>query len=218
MIAVVDYGRGNLFSLSHALRHLDCAHEVTDDPARLLDAERIILPGVGAFGDAMRELAARGLVEPLRLAARRGTPLLGICLGMELLFDASEEFGRHQGLGLVPGEVRRLPEGDGAPGTTRIPNVGWRALRARNPDPLFAESIDGNMVYFVHSYTPIPDHRASVIAAIDVNGSEAAAVIRSGNVVGYQFHPEKSGPAGLALIERFLTMPAEAEQAARASG
>ena len=208
MIAVIDYGRGNLFSLGQALRHLGAAYETTQDPQRILAAERVILPGVGAFGDAMEGLASRGLVEPLRQAARRGTPFLGICIGMQLLVDRSEEFGDHEGLGLIRGAVRRLPGPTGAPDDVRIPNVGWRTLRVA-PGETFLDGIAaGTMVYFVHSYVPILDDPGEVAASIRINGADVAAVIRRGNIVGYQFHPEKSGESGLALLDRFLRLPA----------
>ena len=204
MIAVVDYGRGNLFSIGQALRHLDAPHEIASDPARVACADRIILPGVGAFGDAMAGLGARGLVEPIRDQARRGIPLLGICIGMQMLCDESEEFGRHAGLGLVPGKVRRLPDGGDAAGSIRIPNVGWRRLHHAAGDPLFA-GLDGDpTVYFVHSYVPVADDGRDVAATIPINGIDAAAILRRRNILGYQFHAEKSGPVGLALIRRFL--------------
>lgn len=215
MIAVVDYGRGNLFSLGQALRHLGAAFEMTGEVAHILAAERVILPGVGAFGDAMAGLKARGLIAPLREVAERGTPLLGICVGMQMLADESEEFGVHEGLGLIPGTVRRLPEGGEKAGAVRIPNVGWRALRPVPGDPFLGDLGEGAMVYFVHSYAPVPHDPGHVTATIAVNGADIAAVIRRDNVVGYQFHPEKSGPMGLALLERFLELPAAAAPTTR---
>jgi len=206
MIAVVDYGRGNLFSLGQAIRHLGATYEVTADPDRILAAERVVLPGVGAFGDAMQALTKRRLVEPLREVAARGTPLLGICLGMQLFASRSEEFGLHEGLDLIPGTVKRLPEGGDRPDAVRIPNVGWRALRTAPEHPLLGDLPPRTMVYFVHSYAPVVDDPAHVAATIDVNGAEIAAVTNSCNILGYQFHPEKSGPAGLALLERFLAL------------
>jgi len=202
MIAVIDYGRGNMFSIGQALRHLNAEYEITADPARVAAAVRIVLPGVGAFGDAMMALEARGLAAALREAAARGVPMLGICLGMQLLVDGSEEFGTHQGLGLIPGMVRRLPEGD----EVRIPNVGWRRLHTRADDPVLGGLADGTMVYFVHSFAPVPADPDHVAATIAINGAEVAVAIRKGRVMGYQFHPEKSGPAGLDLFDRFLKL------------
>ena len=205
MIAVVDYGRGNLFSLGQALRHLGASYEITENPELILAADQVILPGVGAFADAMEGLAGRGLIEPLREVARRGTPLLGICLGMQMLVDRSEEFGPHEGLGLIPGTVKRLPEGDGSD-AIRIPNMGWRSLRPAPGNPFLEDLATGTMVYFVHSYAPVVKDGAHMAATIEVNGVDVAAVIRRDNVVGYQFHPEKSGPAGLDLLRRFLDL------------
>lgn len=204
MIAVVDYGRGNLFSLGQALNHLGAAFEITEHPELILAAEQVVLPGVGAFRDAMDGLARRGLVKPLREVVRRGTPLLGICLGMQILADRSEEFGLHEGLGFIPGTVKRLPEGGEGSNIIRIPNVGWRALKPVPGDPFLGDLARGTMMYFVHSYAPLVEDAAHVAATIEVNGVDVAAAIRRGNVVGFQFHPEKSGPAGLDLLRRFL--------------
>lgn len=202
MITVVDYGRGNLFSTGQALRHLGTAFEVTSDPAAVECAERIVLPGVGAFGDCMAGLRTRELIEPLKRAAARGIPMLGICVGAQVMLEVGEEFGRHEGLGLVSGTVRRLPEGNGGPDAIRIPNVGWRALRPRAH--LFDGTLAGAMVYFVHSYAPFVTDDGDVAATIEVNGMNVPAAFRRGNVVGFQFHPEKSGPVGLGLIDRFV--------------
>jgi glutamine amidotransferase len=205
VIVVVDYGRGNLFSLGQALRHLGAAHTVSSDPAEVVAAERIVLPGVGAFGDAMKGLAERGLVEPLKHVATRGTPFLGICVGCQVLLSAGEEFGRHDGLGIIPGTVARLPaprEGD--PAAIRIPNVGWRHLDVRPGAPVLGALNGADLVYFVHSYAPMADDPANVAATIRVNGADIPVAVHRGNVVGVQFHPEKSGVVGLKLLRRFL--------------
>ncbi len=205
MITVVDYGRGNLFSLGQALRHLGFAHTVSSDPADLDRADRILFPGVGAFGDAMEGLRARGLVEALRAAAERGVPILGICVGCQLLLGRGEEFGSHEGLGLIPGTVARLPgprEGD--PAAIRIPNVGWRRLHVRPGAPVLGALGPDDMMYFVHSFAPRPDDPSHVSATIPVNGEDVPVAVRRGNIVGVQFHPEKSGPAGLKLLSQFL--------------
>lgn len=201
-VTIIDYGRGNLFSVGQALRHLGAAHRVSGDPAEIENADRLILPGVGAFGDAMATLQARELCGPIRRAVARGIPFLGICLGMQLLADDSEEFGIHSGLGIISGHVRRLPEGP----ETRIPNVGWRALTVAGGDPLLGNLDADAMVYFVHSFAFVADDPADVIATISINGHAVAAAVRRGNAIGYQFHPEKSGPVGLDLIDRFLKM------------
>lgn len=202
MIVVVDYGRGNLFSTGQALRHLGVEYDVTADPATVGRARRIVLPGVGAFGDCMEGLRARSLIGPLKSAAADGVPMLGICVGAQVMLDAGEEFGRHEGLGLVPGTVRRLPEGNGGPDSIRIPNVGWRLLRTRGE--FFDGTPEGAMVYFVHSYAPFVAHGGDIAATIAVNGVDVPVAFRRGNVVGFQFHPEKSGPIGLDLIARFV--------------
>ena len=214
-IAVIDHGRGNLFSIARALDHIGASYRVTADPAAVAAAEALILPGVGAFRDAMAALTRAGLTEPITRAAEAGTPLLGICLGMQLLFDRSTEFGESDGLGLIPGRVERLPEGDGGREETRIPNVGWRRLEVNGVpgryDPLTAAIAPGAMFYFVHSYVPAPEDPADVLATIPVNGRDAAVMVRRGNVAGCQFHPEKSAAAGLTLLKGFLDWVADGE-------
>jgi glutamine amidotransferase len=207
MIAVVDYGRGNLFSLGQALHHIEADFEITSDPARVAAADKIVLPGVGAFGDCMDHLKGRGLADPVKTAARAGVPLLGICVGCQILLEAGEEFGHHAGLGLIPGIVRRLPDPQaGDNNAIRIPNVGWRALSVAIQKPLFADATEVPTMYFVHSYAPVPSRLEDVSASIKVNGIRAAAAVQSGHVHGVQFHPEKSGPAGLALLRRFVKL------------
>lgn len=205
MIVVVDYGRGNLFSIGQALRHLGAAHKVSSEPSEVLAADRILLPGVGAFGDAMKGLAERGLIEPLKRVAASGTPLLGICVGCQVLLSAGEEFGRHEGLGVIPGTVARLPEPrEGDPAAIRIPNVGWRHLDVRPGAPVLRVLNGADLVYFVHSYAPMAADPANVAATIRVNGADIPVAVHRGSVVGVQFHPEKSGAAGLKLLRRFL--------------
>ena len=208
MIAVIDYGRGNLFSLSRALEHVGARHRVTADPEAVATAEGLVLPGVGAFGDAMAALARSDLIDAITDAARRGTPLLGICLGMQLLFRSSSEFGRHFGLDLIPGTVERLPRGRGGREDLRIPNVGWRKPALWRDDPLTAGVTQGQMFYFVHTYVARPDDPETVVATIPVNGLDAAIMVRRGNVVGCQFHPEKSAAPGLGLLKRYVDVVA----------
>jgi len=203
MITVVDYGRGNLFSIGQALSHLGADYVISSERSAVDGADRLILPGVGAFGDAMASLARLGLVDPIRRAAARGLPILGICLGMQLLAESSEEFGSYQGLGIVPGRVRSLPKGSG-PGCVRIPNVGWHPLTVHRNNPMLADLADGGMVYFVHSYAFEPADAADIAASITVNGRQVTASLQRGAVGGHQFHPEKSGPVGLDLLRRFL--------------
>ena len=203
-VLIVDYGRGNLFSLGQALRHLGVPHEVSSDPQKLAEAERIIFPGVGAYGDAMRELRERGLVEPFKAAAAKGTPILGICVGCQLLLRKSEEFGKHDGLDIIPGAVRRLPEPRADdPAAMRIPNVGWQPISVHAEGSVLGPAGAGSMYYFVHSYAPWPENPEHVTATIEMNGQEVPVAVRRDNLTGVQFHPEKSGPAGLELLARF---------------
>ena len=199
--AIVEYGVGNLFSLRSSLAHLGVESVMASRPEALLGAERIILPGVGAFADAMARLEASGLVPALREAASRGTPLLGICLGMQLLYETSCEYGHHRGLGLLEGPILSLREALRERGLAlKTPHMGWNALRLAEAHPLLDGVHAGDSVYFVHSFYAAPDHQA--LASADY-GVEVAAVVRSGSVLGTQFHPEKSGGAGLRILRNF---------------
>ena len=203
MIAIIDYGVGNLFSLKSSLAMIGAQAIVTGDADVLRSADRLILPGVGAFGDARQKLAQTGLDAALCAEAARGKPVLGICLGMQMLFDRSLEYGEHKGLGLIPGEVvpmaGRLPEG------LKIPHIGWNALAIRKPDhPLMKYTESGDCVYFVHSYYA-SDCADSVIATAEY-GIDVTAAVAKGNVMGCQFHPEKSGTVGLGILKAFCEM------------
>ena len=201
MTAIVDYGVGNLFSLQSSLRFLGLEAEVTCAAERLRAAERIILPGVGAFGDARAKLDATGLVPVLLEEAER-KPLLGICLGMQLLFDRSFEYGEHPGLGLVPGEVAFLGEDGGA---VKVPHMGWNRLEIVRDDPLFKYFQNGAYVYYVHSFYA-RDCRESTLGASRYGNVAVTGAVRRGNVWGTQFHPEKSGDAGLRLLRAFAEL------------
>ncbi len=203
MTAIVDYGVGNLFSLCSSLRSLGLETEVTADAARLRAAERIILPGVGAFGDARAKLDATGLVPVLLEEAER-KPLLGICLGMQLLFDRSFEYGEHPGLGLVPGEVASLGE-DLEDRTLKIPHMGWNSLEIAKDDPLFRYFRDGEYVYYVHSFYA-RNCADSTLGTSRYGNVAVTGAVRRGNVWGTQFHPEKSGDAGLRLLRAFAEL------------
>ena len=203
MIAIVDYGVGNLFSLSSSLKALGLKTEITRDAEALRAADRIILPGVGAFGDAKAKLDATGLVPVLRAEAEK-KPLLGICLGMQLLFDRSFEYGEHPGLGLVPGQVVDL-HGDLADKTLKVPHMGWNSLRIVKDDPLFRYFNDGEYVYYVHSFYA-KDCAESTLGTSQYGNVAVTGVVRSGNVYGTQFHPEKSGDAGLRLLRAFAEL------------
>lgn len=203
MIAIVDYGVGNLFSLTSSLQALGLAAEVTADAGRLRAADRIILPGVGAFGDARAKLDATGLVPVLEEAAKE-KPLLGICLGMQLLFDRSFEYGEHPGLGFVPGEVADLRQALEDP-ALKVPHMGWNSLRILRDDPLFRYFRDGEYVYYVHSFYA-RNCEKSTLGVSQYGNVSVTGVVRNGMVYGTQFHPEKSGDAGLRLLKAFAEL------------
>ena len=200
MIAIVDYGAGNLFSLLSSLSAIGQEARVTGDPAELRQARGIILPGVGAFGDAAEKLGRTGLAETLKGEAARGKPLLGICLGMQLLFDSGTEYGLHRGLGLIPGQVR--PIARVVPPGLKIPHMGWNALRfCGKSSPLFRLIREGDYVYFVHSYYAAQCEPYTV--AVADYGAPLTAAVQRDNLFGCQFHPEKSGPVGLSILRAF---------------
>lgn len=203
MTAIVDYGVGNLFSLTSSLRSLGLETEVTGEAERLRSAERIILPGVGAFGDARAKLDAAGLVPTLLEEAER-KPFLGICLGMQLLFDRSFEYGEHPGLGLVPGEVSSLGA-DLEDKTLKVPHMGWNSLDIVRDDPLFRYFKNGEYVYYVHSFYA-RNCGDSTLGTSQYGNIAVTGVVRRGNVWGTQFHPEKSGDAGLRLLRAFAEL------------
>ncbi len=199
MIALVDYGIGNLRSVANALQHVGAQIEVTSDPLVLAQAEKIVLPGVGAFGDGMAYLAEYGLVEPLRQLAGEGRPLLGICLGMQLLFEESEEHGSNAGLGLLPGRVLAFPPGD-----LKIPQIGWNEILPERDSPLLAGLPAPAYAYFNHGFycNALPE---DTVASCEY-GVRFSAVVQRGSLMGMQFHPEKSQQVGLQLLQNFVRM------------
>ena len=200
MTVILDYGVGNLFSLRSSFAVIGEESVITSDGAVIERADRIILPGVGAFKDAMEKLKASGLVSSLKKAAAKGTPILGICLGMQLLFEKSYEYGEHEGLGFLKGVVKPIP----AKGL-KIPHMGWNALDfGGSKHPLFKYLSQGDYVYFVHSYAAV-DCESSVIALTEY-GAPVTAAVAKGNVMGCQFHPEKSGDVGLKILKAFCEM------------
>jgi glutamine amidotransferase len=196
MICIADYGIGNLGSVAKAFRHVGAEVRLSDDPEVLGGADALVLPGDGAFGATMTEIERRHLVPVLKKAVETRKPLLGICIGMQLLFEESEEHGRHAGLGLLPGVVRRLG------GELPVPHMGWNRLRPRRPHPLLEGIADGAHVYFVHSY--FCDAREDVVLAATDYGREFPAVVGSDRILGVQFHPEKSQEVGLRMVRNFL--------------
>lgn len=200
MIAILDYDMGNLRSVSKALEHVGGQCVVTRDPKQAAKADKLILPGVGAFKDCMANLESYGLIEPIRAFIASGRPFLGICLGMQLLMDESEEGGRHQGLGIIPGKVQRFSPELGL----KVPHMGWNQLKLKGK-PRLLEGMQDDYVYFVHSYYVAPEKK-QVIAATADYGLEFAASLESDNIFATQFHPEKSQTVGLGLLKRFVKL------------
>lgn len=202
MIAIVDYEVGNLFSLKSSLAAIGAEVVVTKDAALLRSAHKLILPGVGAFEDAARKLRECGLDTVIKEEAARGKPILGICLGMQLLFEKSYEFGEHKGLGLIPGSV--VPMAGFIPDQLKIPHIGWNALRMKKSSPLFRFISEGDCVYFVHSY--FAAHCDDYVIADTEYGQWLTAAVQNSNVFGCQFHPEKSGSVGLNILRAFAEL------------
>ena len=200
MLAVIDYGAGNLRSVLHALKHLKVADmRLVQRPDQLLGAEKIILPGVGAFGACMAQMREQNLVEPLTDALAAGVPYLGICVGMQMLFEVGEEMGEHAGLGILGGRVVRFPHF----ADRKVPHMGWNQLNIRRKSSLLHGLGAENFVYFVHSYYCAPTDGDIVVASAEY-GFEFAAFVQSGNIYGLQFHPEKSQNIGLRILSNFL--------------
>lgn len=204
MIAIIDYGAGNLQSVAKALARLGRAAEVTSAPDRVLNARAVILPGVGAAGDAMRNLERLGLIEPIKRVIAEGRPFLGICLGLQVLLTSSEEGGGCRCLNVFPGTVRLLPPG------LKVPQMGWNQVRQKVRHPVFDGIPDGSDFYFVHSYYADPLDR-SLVAGETEYGTAFCSVLVKGNLVATQFHPEKSGGVGLRFLENFITFSLQRE-------
>lgn len=207
---VVDYGIGNVFSVCNALKQLGAEAELTGSLSAILAADRVILPGVGAFARAMEALDAKGLSDTLRNYVAKARPFLGICIGMQVLMDRSTEFGNHQGLGLVSGQVERIADHGRSGNHLRIPHIGWADLQVSNQvaDSWIGSALDATgkheAVYFVHSYHCVPSNPSERLAFVDYDGAEVTAAIRRDNIVGVQFHPERSGVAGQKILQAFL--------------
>lgn len=202
MVAIIDYGVGNLFSLRSSFAAIGEQAEVTGDAARIAQADRVILPGVGAFADAYDKLCESGMDEAVRRAVESGKPVMGICLGMQLLFERSYEYGEHPGLGLLEGEVVGM-EGR-LPGGLAIPHIGWNALRIKRPGGVLKYVEEGDCVYFVHSY--YAENCAVSLTATAEYGLELTAAVQRENLYGCQFHPEKSGKVGLGILRAFCEL------------
>jgi glutamine amidotransferase len=203
VIAIVDYGMGNLKSVEKALEKIGASCQVTANENEILSAEKVIVPGVGAFGDAMTELSERKLIEPLKLLAKRNTPVLGICLGLQIMFETSEENRGVNGLGIIPGEVKRFSfPPDSA---LRIPHIGWNTVAFKKESPLFSGIPSGSFFYFVHSFYCSPKNSDVVISETDY-GNRFVSSVNSNRLFGVQFHPEKSQDYGLKLLKNFVAL------------
>jgi glutamine amidotransferase len=198
-IVIVDYGVGNFRNVQKAFEAIGAAAEISDSVEVVEEAEVVVLPGVGAFGDAMHHLRQRGLDQPVLAAARAGKPLLGICVGLQLLFDQSEEMGQHRGLGILPGQIVRFPE---KPGLT-VPHMGWNQIEPTRKHPLLKSISPGDFAYFAHSYYAVPANPAHIIACSDY-GQPFPTIVGRENVCAIQFHPEKSQQVGLQILKNFV--------------
>ena len=199
MIAIIDYGVGNLYSISHSLSYLGLENAVTRDGQTILNADKLILPGVGAFGDARQKLRDTGMDTLVLQKAAAGTPLLGICLGMQLLFEKSHEYGEHAGLALIPGEI--CPLRADIPANLKVPHIGWNTLRFVGDSPLLKYIQEGDSVYFVHSF--YAKFAGDAVKTVSEYGVDVPGLVQRKNVFGTQFHPEKSGPVGLNILRAF---------------
>jgi glutamine amidotransferase len=207
-VTVIDYGIGNIFSVRRALEHSGANVQLSSKEAEIAAADRIILPGVGAFADGMKGLHDRGLIEPVLQFAATGRPILGICLGMQMLATSSEEFGENVGLGLIPGRVVKVPNRTVEGEPHKIPHIGWSEIfRASGGDwnsTILEDTSEGTSAYLVHSFHLVPDDPAHLLADCNYGGHRVTAAVRSGKIFGAQFHPEKSGHEGLKMLAAFL--------------
>lgn len=203
-VTVIDYGIGNIHSVVKALKHHGADVTLSDKPEAIASAERLVLPGVGAFADGMKGLRDRGLVEPIHAYVKTGRPFIGICLGMQLLLARSEEYGDHEGLGIIPGRVVEIPKTPGI----KVPHIGWNRIEPRAGgtwlDTALSSTMPGSMVYFVHSFTAQPASETDRLADAWYGGHRISAAVQKDNVAGFQFHPEKSGATGLGILAKFL--------------
>ena len=205
MLAIVDYGMGNLRSVAKAFEHLGCPARITKNPADIERADRLVVPGVGAFADAMAALESYELVEPILSFINSGKPVLGICLGLQLFFELSYENGQHHGLGVWPGRCIRFDFGDDPQGRgLKIPHMGWNTIKKQNDCPLFKGLPDSCYVYFVHSYYVVPDEKSICAALTEYGPVSFASAAWKDNVMATQFHPEKSQQVGLKMLKNFI--------------
>lgn len=199
-VTIVDYGVGNLRSVARAFEHIGAQVEVTSEAQKIARAERLVLPGVGAFGHCMAELSQRKLIEPILKFAQSERPFLGICVGMQIMLSVGEEFGQHKGLGLISGKVQAIA------GAKILPVIGWMGLKKTGDcqGTILSETAEGDSVYFIHSFAANPDDKVAVLAQYEYDGINITAAIAKNNLVGVQFHPEKSGEVGLSMLKGFM--------------
>jgi glutamine amidotransferase len=207
-VTIIDYGVGNLLSVQRGFEKCGARVNLTSDPKEILDAKRVVLPGVGAFANAMEALNSFDLISVVKEIGKRNTPLLGICLGMELLLDESNEFGVTKGLGLIPGYVTSIPTKQVDGTVQKIPHIGWSSIQPSSNytnwnDSILSNNRYGDSMYFVHSFMAVPSNQENRIADCDYGGHNISAVISKGNITGCQFHPEKSGETGLKILSQF---------------
>lgn len=207
-VTILDYGSGNLFSTVKAFEHAGARVVLTGDPAQVEQCERLVIPGVGAFGDCMDKLNRQGLIDPIFKCVQKHIKILGICVGAQILMEEGEEFGLHQGLGLIRGKVRAIEPADPDGTLKKIPHIGWSSLQSspgQRWDHTILDSLDEDAhCYFVHSFAPVPERQENWLAETFYGSSKICAAVRAGNVYGCQFHPEKSGEVGLRIISNFL--------------
>lgn len=204
MLAIINYGAGNLRSVQKACEYVGEKAVITDNREEILNADRVILPGVGSFGSCIEAIRKANLFDCIRQVTESGTPFLGICLGLQLLFEASDESPDAKGLGILKGRCVKIPQSDGV----KIPHIGWNSITFPNPSPLFTGIEDGSFVYFVHSYYMQPNDRSVITAVCDYSASLPVALSR-GNIHATQFHPEKSGDVGLKILKNFIDLRRE---------
>lgn len=209
-VTIIDYGMGNVFSVASAFEHAGADVILSSDPEVLAKADRLILPGVGAFADGMQELKGRNLIPAIHKFVTGDKPMLGICLGMQMLFDSTEEFGIHNGLAIIGGKVCAIPQNKSNGGKRKIPHIGWNKIRPcsdeKGKDPLLKGINDDSYCYFVHSFSAIPQDPDVLVADCDYEGYKISALVRKNLIWGSQFHPEKSSTFGINIIKNFLTL------------
>lgn len=205
-IAIIDFKLSNLYSVAHACEYVGLDAKITSDPEDIKNADSLILPGVGAFADAMKNLKNLGLVGPILNHVNQKKPFMGVCLGMQLLFETSEEFGNHKGLGIFPGKVLKFPDQNPADKKIRVPHIGWDKISIRKNSPIFKGFKEGDFMYFVHSYFVKTDSSDIIAATTDYDGIEFVSAVARDNIFAVQFHPEKSGLQGPLLYRNFARL------------